>query len=115
MAKKGEQTQRDQWDQAIESGAIDTELKPMRMRVAPASELTSTISFRTSVDEHHRIRAAAGSLGLSMSEYLRVAALAFANPPRNVERLQEAEGVKLLQEATELSHRLVAKLEELER
>jgi uncharacterized protein (DUF1778 family) len=85
------------------------------MRVASPSELTSTISFRTSVDEHHRIREAAGSLGLSMSEYLRLAALAFANPPKNVDVIKQMEDFKLLQEAAELSHLLVAKLEELER
>lgn len=115
MAKKDEQRLREQWDQAIETGVIDTELRPMRMRVAPARELTSTISFRLSLDEHRHIGEAAQRLGLSMSEFLRAAAMSFADSPRNLEVLRKMEDLNLLHEATELSHRLAAKLEQLER
>jgi len=114
MSKKAEHEQREHWDDAIESGIIDSELRPTRMRVTPANELTSMISFRISVDEHRRIREAAESLGLSMSDYLRAAALAFADRSLKAEMAKELDDVQLLHDATELSRLLVAKLEQLQ-
>jgi hypothetical protein len=119
MGQKDEAGQRKRWDKAIETGAIDAELRPTRMRVAQANELASTISFRLSIDEHRRVRDAAHRSGLSMSEFLRAAAMVMADDrltPKKAEMLKSAEASRrLLHEATELSHVLVAKLEQLAR
>jgi uncharacterized protein (DUF1778 family) len=65
-----------EWDEAIESGAIDDELRPVK--VEAAKEPRAVVAVRMSASEFSTVTQAAESRDLNFSQFMREAALAAA-------------------------------------
>jgi uncharacterized protein (DUF1778 family) len=65
-----------EWDEAIESGVIDEELRPANVKGASAPR--AVVAVRMSASEFNTVTQAAESRALNFSEFMRAAALAAA-------------------------------------